>query len=102
MLRRIFSAIASKAAASLPPWYSTAAQMTPPALAMKSGTDSTPRSCRARSASGVAGMFAPCSTSRAWIDATLPSWMQSGRAAGIRTSQGKPKRSAASICLASL
>ncbi len=38
VLRRIFSSMAAKAWLSLPPWYSTEAQMTPPALAMKSGT----------------------------------------------------------------
>ncbi len=40
------------------PWYSTEAQMTPPALAMKSGMTSLPFSCRMRSASGVNGMLA--------------------------------------------
>ena len=50
---RILSEMVWKAPVSVPPAYSTAAQITPPALAMKSGTDRTPRSCRAASASAV-------------------------------------------------
>ena len=52
---------------------STAAQMTPPAFAMKSGTTSTPRWCSRASASGVAGILAPCRISRAWIRSAFPS-----------------------------
>src|SRR6476646_4233502 len=42
-----------------PPWYSTDAQMTPPALVMKSGRMSVPRSWKIFSASGVKGILAP-------------------------------------------
>ena len=45
------------------------------------------------SAAGVAGMFAPCSTSRACTSRALPSSRQSGRAAGTRMSQGSVNRS---------
>ncbi len=44
VLRRNFSSMVCIAADSLAPWYSMAAQMTPPALAMKSGTQRMPRS----------------------------------------------------------
>lgn len=52
------------AARSLPPRYSIAAQITPPVLAIRCGTTSTPRWCSASSASSVQGMLAPCATRR--------------------------------------
>ena len=65
--------------------YSTEAQITPPAFAMKSGTTSTPRSCSARSASGV--HMAPCGIKRVRSRETLSARTTSGRAAGIHMSQ---------------
>ena len=55
---RIVAAIVSKATLLVRPAYSQAAQMTPPALAMKSGTQRMPRSARRRSAASVQGFGA--------------------------------------------
>ena len=55
VLARIFSAMNARAAASVPPRYSIAAQITPPALAMKSGRTRTPRPARVFSASADSG-----------------------------------------------
>ena len=74
--------------AFVPPWNSVgAAQITPPALAIKSGMISTPRPCSAFSASGGAGdvgalRYQACL--RRW---TLSARTTSGRAAGIQISQ---------------
>jgi hypothetical protein len=87
VLKRIFSAMVSSAVDSLPLAYSTAAQITPPALAMKSGRLTTPFSYSTASASLVIGILAPCATRRVFSLSTFSSVMTSGRAAGIQMSQ---------------
>lgn len=83
VLARMRSSTYSNAAWQVAPRYSMAPQITPPALAMKSGTTRTPRRCSARSASGVQGILAPCGISLAFKRPALSAFTTSGRAAGI-------------------
>ncbi len=98
MLLPTFSAMAANAWASVPPAYSTAAQITPPALAMKSGTTSTPRSASSSSASAVAGRLAPGRITLARTSPALAAVNTSGRAAGIHSSQARPTSSSGGTC----
>ena len=88
MVLAIFSSIVLKASFSVPPLYSTAAVMSPPALAMKSGTTRIPLSWRILSASLVAGMLAASTMRVALMFRAFLLVMTSGRAPGIRMSTG--------------
>ena len=86
VLSRTFSSMAWNAADGEAPRYSMAALITPPALAIISGTHSTPFSCSQCSAPCVMGMLAPSSTSLVFKRLTFVSLITSGRAAGIQIS----------------
>ena len=101
VLLRMRCWISSKTAAWVAPWYSIAAQMTPPAFAMKSGTLITPRVWSACSASEVIAMLAPETTSRARSESALPAFSTSGRAAGTQISQLTATSSSGVSCFAS-